>query len=98
VYMRVQEKGKETIVALCDKELVGKVLREGEMVLDLEKYASFYKGEATEAADAARELKAATSINLVGKRSVALARKLGLVEKGEIMKIGGVPHVQIYLI
>lgn len=43
--MRVFIKNKEKIVAVCDSELIGKILKEGELVLNLEKYANFYKGD-----------------------------------------------------
>ena len=33
------------ILAMCDEELMGKVLKAGKLVLDLDKYASFYNGE-----------------------------------------------------
>ena len=98
MYMRVQEKGKSVIVALCDRELIGKEYCEGELVLDLKAYASFYKGNAVDEEEAVLALREATSINLVGKKSVGLAKKLGLAGKDEIRKICGIPHVQVYRI
>ncbi len=100
MYLKLHENdaGKSVIAALCDKELLGKVYREKELVLDLERYAAFYKGEITGEEEAARALKKAVSMNLVGRRSVGLALKLGLAGKGEVRKISGIPHLQIYRI
>jgi len=96
--MRTFRKGKEKIVAVCDSELIGKVLREGELVLNLEKYASFYQGEEADEAAVEKELLTATSINLVGKKATGIAKKMKLVKESDFIKIQKVPHVQIYRI
>jgi len=96
--MRIFKKKDEKIVAVCDSELIGKVLREGELVLNLERYASFYKGEEAEESAVERELLTATSINLVGERATGIAKKMKLVKDSDIIRIQKVPHVQIYRI
>ena len=96
MYMKLHGHEKSSILALCDRELIGKVLKDGEIVLDLKDYASFYKGDEVGEAEATEAMKSATSLNLVGKKSVAVAVKLGLVGKEGVRKIKGVPHVQIY--
>ncbi|MFH1448506.1 MAG: DUF424 family protein [Candidatus Micrarchaeota archaeon] len=96
MYLKIHKTNDQVVVALCDKELVGKILRDGNLVLDLKKYSSFYVGELTTPEKAKMSLKEATSINLVGKRSVDLAISDGLAEKGAERLIGCVPHLQIY--
>lgn len=96
MYMKRYEREKEIVVAICDKELVGEVLREGALVLDLKRYSSFYVGEITTEKAAAEALETATSINLVGKKAVGLAIKKKIAEKGSERMIGGVPHLQVY--
>ena len=96
--MRVFKKRNDKIVAVCDSELIGKVLREGELVLNLEKYASFYKGEEADEAAVEKELFTATSINLVGKKATGIAKRMKLVKESDIIHIQKVPHVQIYKI
>jgi hypothetical protein len=96
--MRVIKKRNDKIVAVCDSELIGKVLREGELVLNLEKYASFYQGQEVDEAAVEKELFTATSINLVGKKATGIAKRMKLVKESDIMKIQKVPHVQIYRI
>lgn len=96
--MRVFQKRSDRILAVCDAELIGKVFREGEIVLNLDKYASFYKGEEVDEKRVEMELRKATSINLVGERAVAVAKRMKLVRDSDIIKIQKVPHVQIYRI
>lgn len=86
----------EVVVAICDKELIGSVLKEGELVLDLKNHSSFYVGELVTQKQASELLKEATSINLVGEKAVGLAIKKGLAKKGAEKKIAGVPHLQVY--
>lgn len=96
--MRTFKKGKEKIVAVCDSELIGKVLREGELVLNLDKYASFYRGEEADELAVERELQSATSINLVGERATGIAERMKLIKKSDIRHIQKIPHVQVYKI
>ncbi len=84
------------VVAMCDASLLGKVFEEGEMVLDLEKYRSFYNGESASIAEIGKILENATSINLVGKETIAAAGKYLKIEERNIRRIKGVPHLQIY--
>jgi len=112
MFMRVHRQGKEVIVALCDAELIGKVLKGGEAVLDLKKYGDFYKGEKVKVGGAgkagkkgeagaderkvAKALGEATSINAVGKKAVGLVSRELEVEPESVKSVGGVPHVQVY--
>ncbi len=112
MFMRVHRQGAEVIVALCDAELMGKVLKQGEIVLDLRKYGEFYKGEKLKLGPAgkagkkgeagadekkvAKALGEATSVNAVGKKAVEAVRKEVEFGQAEAKMIGGVPHVQVY--
>lgn len=97
MYCKVHEKKGEVVVALCDAELLGKILREGEAVIDLQKFRSFYEGSKTSEEKAGRELKKCTSANLVGKKAVETAVKAGVVKSKENVKtIQGIPHLQVY--
>jgi hypothetical protein len=96
MYAKAYEAKGEIVVAVCDKELIGRVLREGDLVLDLKAHSKFYVGELVSEERACEMLKSATSINLVGKRAVGLALKSGLAKKGDEKTVGGVPHLQVY--
>ncbi|QLJ53422.1 MAG: hypothetical protein Sv326_1247 [Candidatus Fermentimicrarchaeum limneticum] len=96
--MKIFKKKNEKIVAVCDAELIGKVLREGELVLNLEKYADFYNGEQADEESVERELLTATSINLVGDKATGIAKRMKLVRDSDIKRIQKVPHVQVYRI
>ncbi|VVB58681.1 Uncharacterised protein [Candidatus Anstonella stagnisolia] len=98
MYLRIMESSEGNIVAACDRELIGRVFREGRLVLDLEKYAGFYKGEPCSSEGLSRALRGAASMNLVGERSVACALGAGIAKKENVLFIAGVPHLQVYRI
>ncbi|HIQ49867.1 MAG TPA: DUF424 family protein [Nanoarchaeota archaeon] len=91
-YFKIYNRGNEIVLAVCDKDILGKKVEENEIVL----YAKpeFYKGE--EIGEEVIELfERASIINLMGKKIVALALKHGLIEKNSILEIKGVAHAQI---
>lgn len=96
--MKVHEHTRGKIIAACDRGLVGKVLHEGDAVLDLKEYASFYKGEPAEEADLLKAMRGASSLNLVGEKAVSVALEQGILEQNDVKYINGVPHIQIYRI
>jgi hypothetical protein len=73
--------------------LIGETFREGKLKLEVK--ADFYKGSMTTIAQALREIDEADIANLVGSRIVEAAVQKGLVDPSAIVRIGGVPHVQI---
>jgi hypothetical protein len=97
VYVKVwQIRPGETMVAVCDCDVMGKKITEGKLVLDV--CRDFY-GEEKIAADAAIDLlKRATVANLVGKDSVKYGIEAGLIHREAVISVGGVQHAQFILI
>jgi hypothetical protein len=85
-----------SVVAICDKELLGKTLRQGEAVLDLKLHQDFYKGERISEETAVEWIKNSRNLNLVGEKTMAAAKKAIDVNKASVRKISGVPHLQVY--
>jgi len=99
MYMKIHEVDMrnhvEIIVALCDKELVGKKLSDGELRLHVN--PRFYKGEIVDEQAIEEAFKSATIANIVGEKSISLAMKKGLILKNNIIKVEGIPHAQMVL-
>lgn len=92
VYVRMHSSGKDVLMAACDEELIGKELRDGELRLYVN--PAFYKGELVNEEIFKNMAISATIGNLVGKRCVEFAIKIGIVHKDFVLKIDGVPHAQ----
>jgi len=83
------------IVAICDNDLIGKKFEEKNLQLDLS--ADFYKGEEKSEEEIIELIKGSYMVNIVGKKSINLAVKLGIMDKKNIIKIKKIPHAQVIL-
>ena len=93
VYLNIMHTPTCSIVAICDEELLGRTLREGGIVFQVDE--PFYGGQLLDV-DVALEIAAQYSVvNMVGERVVRRAVELGMVHEGAVMRIEGVPHAMI---
>ncbi|MDD1766132.1 MAG: DUF424 family protein [Methanomassiliicoccales archaeon] len=90
---RVHKYGREIVVAACDKDLIGKVLRDGDLRLEVS--SCFYEGEDVDEEKLLNRLSLATIANLVGKRTVSIAAKHNYINEDCVLTIAGVPHAQM---
>jgi hypothetical protein len=93
VYIKLQQTGKDVILAMCDIDLLGKTLQEGKITFKVKE--EFYNGGKTTVDEAVNMIKNATIINLVGKCCVEKAIQNGYVHPDAVLTINGVPHAQI---
>ena len=98
MYIKVHDGESGRIVAACDKELVGKILEEGDKFLDPDTYRGFYVGQLSREAELKERLSEFASANLVGSRSVGIAVEMGIASEDDIMYIKETPYIQIYKI
>ncbi|WP_445476189.1 DUF424 domain-containing protein [Methanococcoides methylutens] len=94
MYLKIHKSGSQTIVAVCDKELIGKKLKEGELVIEISE--AFYKGEIASEEKIIESISNTTTANIFGSRAVQCAVDAGLVDPGCIIYIEGIPHAQLY--
>jgi uncharacterized protein len=90
--VKAYQQGVQRLVAACDAELVGTTHREGKFRLEVS--PGFYDGLRVDEASLQSYLRSATIANLVGKRTVDVAVRLGLVEARNVLLVQGVPHAQ----
>jgi hypothetical protein len=93
VYVNLRKLGRFTILATCDAELLGQVLRDDEIVFEVKE--GFYKGSKVSVEEAIELVKQCAIVNMVGKQIVKRAIQEGLVHPEAILRISGVPHAQI---
>lgn len=93
VYVNVRKSGQYVVVATCDCELLGKVLRDGKIVFEIRE--NFYKGQKVTVEEALELCKQSNIVNMVGKCIIDKAVEEGIIHPEAILKINGVPHAQI---
>jgi uncharacterized protein len=84
---------KRLILAICDEDLLGKVIEDGKKQIDLT--AEFYMGIVTGEEETLDLMHKAYVVNAVGKDSVACCIKAKLVDEKQVSRIGGIPFVQL---
>lgn len=93
MFMKRYNADNHVIVAVCDKNIIGKVFREGEFVLKLDEY--FYKGKEADKDEVQEALSCATIANIAGEKAVACAVECGCIDPETIIFIEGIPHAQM---
>jgi hypothetical protein len=92
-------KSYREIVALCDKEILGKTFEEGNFQLDIKE--SFYKGKEVNEEEAIEILKDMAmedaTFNIAGEKSVKTAIKAGIIQKNSVGKIAGIPFALVLI-
>jgi uncharacterized protein len=83
-----------SLVNVCDAELIGRTLSEGNLKMHISK--DFFAGELVEEQEALKIIKQSAMVSLAGERAVniALANKLGSPQA--VREIEGVPFLMIY--
>ena len=93
ICVKVYRQGRETLVAACDAEIVGKTFKSKELKITVSE--GFYKGDSGDEDMLVNRLEMATVANLVGKKTIEVAIKHGFVDPACVLLIGEVPHAQM---
>ena len=96
MYLKIHKSGAEIIVAVCDKDILGKKLKHGNANVVISE--GFYKGDIVSEEQVIEALANAKTANLFGERAVACAIKCGAVDNECVVVIDGVQHAQIFRI
>ena len=85
------------VVAICDENLLGKKFTEGIKLLQITE--SFYKGELMSKEKTFElmkyEFNEGSTFNIVGKESIKVAVKAGIINKEDVSKVNNIPFVLI---
>jgi uncharacterized protein len=96
IVMRIHRVRAEVVVAACDAELVGRHLPVGAGGRTVAISSQFYGERTVTPEELFGALQRATIANLLGERTLALARAKGLVGPGGTGTLGGVPHAELF--
>ena len=91
--MNLQKTGRNVLLSMCDKEILGRTLHEGKIVFCVKE--NFYKGTRVALDEAVSLIESSTIVNMIGKNVVKKAIERGYVHPEAVLHIEGVPHAQI---
>ena len=92
--VRISDYQKNTMLNMCDAELIGKDVVDGELKIHISK--NYYGNHLVDKDEASSLLKSASIINLVGKETISLAIGLGIGSESGVKIISDVPFLIIF--
>ncbi|MEF8879666.1 MAG: DUF424 family protein [Candidatus Thermoplasmatota archaeon] len=93
ISLKIYKQGEDTLIAACDLKLMGKEFTEGKFILNVSK--KFYEGEHVDIDVLKKHLETATIANLVGEETINFAVENDFIDAENVLKIKGIPHVQM---
>ena len=94
MYIKIHESELSVLLAVCDRELIGKTVRGCGLKLEISEH--FYKGELADISQVQAALMEVTTANIIGERSIEAAISCGAIDTGSVIDIDGVPHAQMF--
>lgn len=88
------EIGNDSVLAVCDKELLGKEFEDGKLFFSVNE--KFFGGDKVTKEELIETMTEFGSINLFGNKCVEIAIEQGLINENNVILISGIKHAQIY--
>ncbi len=93
VYVKMHYSGDTAVLAACDEGILGEVLKEGEVILDVS--TEFFKGFKTRVDDIQYLLEGVASAMLVGENVVNKAIEAGYIHVDAVLRVGNIPYAYL---
>ena len=91
---RVTDYQNNMMLNICDVDLLGKNIVEGELNMNIGE--SYYGEKLIEKEEAKKLLKQSSIINMVGKNTISLSIELGIGSENGIKKISNIPFLIVF--
>ena len=92
--VRISDYQKNTMVNMCDAELIGKDVFDGKLKIHISE--NYYGKKIVDKDEAISLLKSASIMNLVGKETISLATSLGIGSESGVKIISDIPFLIIF--
>jgi hypothetical protein len=98
IYLKKHHTENGVMLAMCDVDLIDKVLTEGDLEINIRAYSAFYKGDIINPKSAKGIIDAENihSVNAIGKEAVGAAIASSIIEEAHVKRIKDVPYAQAY--
>lgn len=91
--MKIHQTGSGEIIAICDTELIGNTYEDERACITIT--PEFFGTEQVPADKIEKIIREGENITMVGTRTIALARDIGILSEEDIIPIQGVPYATI---
>jgi hypothetical protein len=93
---KIHKADDRIILAVCDKDLIGKEYHEKGLQLIVSEH--FYKGPKMTEEKLRKLFRMAYIVNLVGEKSMKFALKEKLISRQQIIRIQNIPHAETLIL
>ena len=100
IYIKIHDTENGHMIAMCDSSLIDKVLKEGDIEINIKNYSDFYKGELVDTKKAVGMIdpRRLYSANIVGKEAVEAAILGLIIHKDSVKTVGKIPYANAFRI
>lgn len=99
IIVKIHDHPKGKVIAICDENLLDRILDDGKYYIDIKKHKDFYNGSRATPEQVIELLKKDySSVNVVGKESVEVLINENIISQDDVVYVLDVPIVQIYKI
>ncbi|MCD6371153.1 MAG: DUF424 family protein [Candidatus Aenigmarchaeota archaeon] len=91
-WIKIHKVGKDVVVAICDEDLLGKEIKDREVEIKIKK--EFYGKKKVGEEEVIESLREMTIGNFFGNKIVKLLIEKKVIDKKNVMKVGGILHAQ----
>ena len=91
--VKIVSRNGNTMLNMCDSELLGKTISDGKLVIKISK--NYYHDQFVEQEEAKDLLKKSNNINLVGNETISLSLELGIGTEQAVKLIDKIPFLII---
>jgi uncharacterized protein len=88
-YIKIHSRAENSVVGVCDRDLIGKILREEKYCFRISE--SFFQGQIIPIQKAVEILRKCSNFNAVGENIISALLKEGIIHPEGILKIQNVP-------
>ncbi len=98
IYLKLHETDNGTILAMCDKSLIGTVVDDGRIYINLKDYSEFYKGELIKASELPErvDFEGIMSANVVGNESVDAAIANRIIKEENVHTVNKIRYASAF--
>ncbi len=91
---RVINSQNHNMVNICDPDLLGKTIVDGDLTINISK--DYYGEKMIDESQAKILLENSTSINMVGENTISFSTGLGIGSKDAVRKINNIPFLIVF--
>ena len=85
---------RNKMLNMCDSSLVGKVLTEGDLTMNIT--PGYFAERIVDETEAEQLLRSSSIINMVGEETIAFSVKIGIGSSKGVKRINGIPFLLVF--